>query len=369
MSASETGGGTLDVELRHGLGAFELDVAFQGPIPGVTALFGRSGAGKSSIVNAIAGLLRPRSGRVRVGGTVFLDRAAGIEMPVPQRRVGYVFQDARLFPHLSVRGNLLYGWRRVRTPDRPIQPGPVIELLGIGHLLDRRPHTLSGGERQRVALGRALLVQPRLLLMDEPLAALDVERKAEILPYLERLKAELRLPIVYVSHAVEEVARLADHVVALAGGRVTGQGPVADLLPGLDPEDGDSAEHTSALLEATVLSHDDAYGLTAVSIPGGMLVLPRVAADRGAALRLRVRAQDVAVAVEPPRGLSIQNAVEARVDALRPAGPAFVTAILSTTGGARIPARITRLSADRLGLAPGRTVWALVKSAALASRV
>ena len=220
----------LDVALRKRLGSFVLDAAFAAPTDGVTALFGSSGAGKSTIVHAIAGLTRPDSGHIRVGDRTLYDAAAGIEQPPRRRRIGYVFQEARLFPHMRVRDNLMYGYRRAPKGDRRIELDAVVELLGIEALLARRPLTLSGGERQRVALGRALLAQPRLLLMDEPMAALDVGRKAEILPYIERLRDELRLPIVYVSHSVEEVARLADTVVVLEQGKVAAAGAIADVM-------------------------------------------------------------------------------------------------------------------------------------------
>jgi molybdate transport system ATP-binding protein len=356
---------TIEVRLRHRQGDFVLDVAFAGPSPGVTALFGRSGAGKSTTVQAVAGLLRPDEGLIRVDGTTFLDTAAGIRLPPERRRVGIVFQDARLFPHMSVEANLLYGWRRAPRAERRIEPGPVVELLGIGHLMRRRPHGLSGGERQRVALGRALLAQPRLLLMDEPLASLDGPRKAEILPYLDRLRAELRLPVVYVSHAAEEVARLADRVVVLADGRVAAEGPVSEVLGLLAPGLAEGPEDQGSVLEGRVRGHDDAWRLTEVETPAGPIVVPRVALPEGAAVRVRVRARDVIVAAERPEATSVQNALPAvvRSVAADPDGP-FATVLLDA-GGSDLAARVTRRSADRLGLAPGARVWALVKAASL----
>ena len=220
---------SLEVAIRHRQGDFALDVAFRSDA-GVTALFGRSGAGKTTVVNTIAGLLRPQEARVAIDGHVLADTARGVSVPPHRRRIGYVFQDGRLFPHLSVRHNLLYGCWFTARHERYGQLAQVVELLGIGHLLDRRPGSLSGGEKQRVAIGRALLASPRLLLMDEPLASLDEERKAEILPYVERLRDETGIPIVYVSHSVAEVARLATNLIVLSNGRVAAAGRTAEVM-------------------------------------------------------------------------------------------------------------------------------------------
>lgn len=273
---------TLSVALRHRFGDFGLDVAFETG-PGVTALFGRSGAGKTTIVNAVAGLLRPDHAQIMLDGQRF------DTLPVHKRRVGYVFQDARLFPHMTVAENLDYASRYgARASDRP----RIIEMLGIGALLDRRPATLSGGEKQRVALGRALLSNPRLLLMDEPLAALDAPRKADILPYLDRLKAETGVPILYVSHAVDEVARLADHMVLLAGGRVARQGPIFDVMadPAAVPLLG--VREAGAVLRARVAAHGE-DGLSTLQLSAGSVQLMGVQAQVGSMVRLRVLAQDV----------------------------------------------------------------------------
>lgn len=220
----------LEVRAKHRLGVFQLDVELVAPTGGIVALFGRSGAGKTSLVNMLAGLLRPTEGRIALNGTVLFDSAARIDLPPERRRLGYVFQEARLFPHLDVRGNLLYGFRRVPAAERAIRLEQIVELLDIGPLLRRRPGSLSGGEKQRVAIGRALLANPRLLLMDEPLASLDATRKAEILPFIEQLRDKLRLPIVYVSHDMGEIVRLADTVVLLADGRVTAIGSAEQVL-------------------------------------------------------------------------------------------------------------------------------------------
>ena len=365
MSAVVSGSvkdGGLSVRLRHGFPGFTLDAGFDAPL-GVTALFGRSGSGKTTIVNAVAGLLRPESGRIALDGVPLLDTARRIDMPRHRRRVGYVFQESRLFPHLTVRRNLLYGrWFAGLREDAEV--ARVVALLGIGSLLDRRPAGLSGGERQRVAIGRALLAAPRLLLMDEPLAALDAARKAEILPYLERLRDETRIPILYVSHAVEEVARLATTVVALEGGRVLRMGPAAEVLsdPALAPALGVRA--AGAVLPATVVAHH-ADGLSELAVSAGRLWLPRVAAAPGSRLRVRIAAQEVIVALTRPEGLSALNILPAEVAAVRTGeGPGAMVQLRA--GDDRLLARLTRRSAEALALAPGTRCFAVVKSVAVA---
>jgi molybdate transport system ATP-binding protein len=353
---------TLSVSLQHRFDAFALDVAFEAP-PGVTALFGRSGAGKSTVVNAVAGLLRPDAGRIAVGGEVLLDTGAGLSLPTHRRRVGYVFQDARLFPHLTVRQNLLYGrWFAASGPGADF--GRIVDLLGIGPLLARRPGGLSGGERQRVALGRAILSNPRLLLMDEPLAALDEARKAEILPYLERLRDEVRLPILYVSHAPSEVARLATTVVLLEAGRVTAAGPVADVFADLATAPGLGLREAGAILPARVAAQEG-DGLTRLDSPGGPLFLPQVRAAVGAELRLRILAQDVMIALQRPQGISALNVLEVVVDEVRLGeGPGAMVRLMA--GGTPLLARVTRRSVQALDLAPGHQVYAVLKAVSVA---
>jgi len=260
---------SLDVDIDHVRGNFRIAARFTAA-PGLTALFGRSGSGKTTLVDIVGGLVRPDRGRVAVDGQVLLDTERGVFVPSHQRRIGYVFQDSRLFPHLSVRGNLLYGrWFNREPGSAPAADlASVVELLGIGHLLERRPTSLSGGEKQRVAIGRALLAHPQLLLMDEPLAALDEARRAEILPYIERLRDEMGVPILYVSHSVAEVARLATTVVILTDGKVTAVGPVADILPLADSGDGGS------VLDATVARHDEAFQLSVLASAAGELQVP-----------------------------------------------------------------------------------------------
>ncbi|WP_147109294.1 molybdenum ABC transporter ATP-binding protein [Tateyamaria sp. syn59] len=345
---------TLSVALRNRFGDFDLDVAFEAG-PGVTALFGRSGAGKTTIVNAVAGLLRPDHAQITLDGERF------DSLPVHRRRVGYVFQDARLFPHMSVADNLDYASRYgARASDRP----RIIEMLGIGTLLDRPPATLSGGEKQRVALGRALLSNPRLLLMDEPLAALDAPRKAEILPYLDRLKAETGLPILYVSHAVDEVARLADHMVLLADGRVARAGPLFDVMadPAAVPLLG--VREAGAVLRARVLSHDE-DGLSTLQLASGHVQLMGVQAPVGAEVRLRVLAQDVLLSLTEPEGLSAQNILPVIIHTIR-AGDGPGAAIALQAGSDRLLARVTARAVQRMGLVEGQSLFAVIKATSVA---
>ncbi|MFO1141823.1 MAG: molybdenum ABC transporter ATP-binding protein [Amaricoccus sp.] len=354
----------LDVLVRHDFGGFRLDAAFEAPA-GVTALFGPSGAGKTSVVHAIAGLLTPDLGRIAVDGAVLLDTAAGIDVPRHRRRVGCVFQDARLFPHLSVRQNLLFGRRFAAEPATWAEVDRIVALLGIGHLLARRPGGLSGGEKQRVAIGRALLASPRILLMDEPLAALDVARKDEIVPYLERLRDEVRVPILYVSHVVPEVARLATTVVALADGRVVRSGQAAAVLS--DPDVFPAAERDEAgvILTARLTSNDAGDGLSELLLDGARLLVPRIDAPVGARLRVRIRARDVMIALARPDGISALNMLPVTFDTVLRDDGAMAEVALRLGEDGRVIARITRRSLRTLGLAPGRPCFALVKSVAV----
>ncbi len=351
---------TLQVDVAQKLGSFELDVAFESA-GRLTALFGHSGSGKTTLVNLISGLARPDRGRIAVHDRVLVDTERRLFLRPHRRRIGYVFQDARLFPHMTVSQNLRYGRFFAPKTDRYADMGRVIDLLGIGHLLDRRPALLSGGEKQRVAIGRALIASPRLMLMDEPLAALDEARKAEILPYVERLRDEAGIPIVYVSHSVAEVARLATDVVALAAGRVVASGPTAGVLERLDLVPGTGQDEAGALVELELVAHEEATGLTRLRSPAGAWLLPRVAAEPGARLRARVRARDVMLATEAPRGISALNVLAGRVSAIAAEeGPEALVTV--DCGGDRLLARITRHSVEALGLAPGRPVFAVVKA-------
>lgn len=349
----------LEVSLTHRLGEFALDVSFAVP-DGVTAVFGRSGAGKTSVINAIAGLVTPQAGRIVIRDRVVFDHSAGINVPTHQRGIGYVFQDARLFPHLSVLGNLTYAAKFGRArADGPLRDR-IIDMLGIGHLLARRPALLSGGEKQRVAIARALLSDPRVLVMDEPLAALDEARKSEILPYLETLRDQLNLPIVYVSHSVSEIARLADHIVVLDQGRMVAHDQAhvilssADLVPNLGVRD------AGAVIRGQVAAHD-ADGLTRLSVSGGQVFLPQIAAPIGASVRLRILAQDVTLMLEAPQKTSALNILAGTIVGVRRGdGPGAIVTL--DCGGDHILARITGRSVDALALRAGMPCYAVVKS-------
>ena len=355
---------SLDIAVRKRFGGFSLDLAFSTATGGVTAVFGASGSGKTVTIRAIAGMLRPDHGHIRVCGQTFFDSKAGIDRPPEHRRVGYVFQDAKLFPHFDVRRNLLYGWRRAPPRERRIGFGETVDLLGIGALLDRRPHALSGGERQRVALGRALLSQPDILLMDEPLAALDAPRKAEILPFIERLRDELGVPVVYVSHALDEVVRLADTLVVMQAGKALAAGPLAVVMSRPDVRPIVGAFDFGSVLEAAVVVHDDEYGLTVLEIPGGHLRVPKLDAPPGRRVRVRIRARDAALALEPPRHSSVVNVLTGRIIGVEAQNGSAALARVDL-GGAELVAAITRLSADRLGLVADKPVYVMVKAVGL----
>lgn len=353
----------LQVDVTRRLAEFTVEASFSAGA-GVTVLFGPSGAGKSSIVNMIAGLLKPERGRIVVNGRVLFDSGAGIDLPVHRRRVGYVFQEGRLFPHLTVRQNLLFGrWFSPRD-ERYTDIGQVVEMLGIGDLLVRRPRDLSGGEKQRVAIGRALLASPRVLLMDEPLASLDPSRKEEILPFLERLKKTANIPIVYVSHSVEEVTRLADTLVLLSGGGVRAAGTAADIMSRVDLPASASPPEAGAVLDTAVDRHDDASGLTHLSFDGGVLHVPRTDAPPGTAIRVQIKARDVALATHRPSGISILNILVGRIDEIGRTDGTF-SELRVKVGGTAILARITRRSLRELSLREGSEVHVLVKAVAI----
>ena len=352
----------LSVSITHRLGGFTLDAAFEAE-GGVTVLFGRSGAGKTSLVNAIAGLYRPERGRIAVDGVVLTDTEARVFVPAHRRRVGYVFQEGRLFPHLNVRQNLLYGrWFAPRgAAGRDFDQ--VVGLLGIDRLLSRRPANLSGGEKQRVAIGRALLARPRLLVMDEPLASLDESRRGEILPYIERLRDEMQVPIVYVSHSIAEVARLATTLVVLSDGAVAAIGPTAQVMARLDLFPLTGRAEAGAILATRVAAHDKRFGLTILQAAAGELRVPHLDLPIGAALRVRIRARDVMIALAPPEGLSALNVLPGTVAEISGDNGPIVQMRLDC-GGEALIARLTRRSVETLGLMPGLTVHAVVKSIA-----
>ncbi len=355
---------TLSLSLSHRFADFALEVALEAG-PGITALFGRSGAGKTTVINAVGGLLAPDRGRIVVDGHVMLDTEKGVFVPAHKRRLGTVFQDARLFPHLSVSQNLQFGARYAPATNNGPSLGDVVTLLGLRDLLDRAPATLSGGQKQRVALGRALLSHPRMLLMDEPLASLDGPRKQEILPFLERLRdGPLGLPILYVSHAVDEIARLADTLVLIHDGRVQTHGPLFDVMadPAAVPLLG--VREAGAVIEADVLTHGE-DGISTLQISAGKLELPGVQAQVGARVRLRVLAQDVILSLSRPDGLSSVNVLPVVIDAVHPGdGPG--AAIALRAGSDRLLARVTARAIAELGLVPGLRCYAILKATTVA---
>ncbi|MFM8535679.1 MAG: molybdenum ABC transporter ATP-binding protein [Acidimicrobiia bacterium] len=345
---------SLDVDIEHRQGAFHLTARFQSQ-PGLTALFGRSGSGKTTLINIVGGLLRPERGRITVDGQALVDTESGVFVPKHKRRLGYVFQDSRLFPHLSVRRNLLYGrWFTKASDGAASDFDSVVKLLDIGRLLERQPDSLSGGEKQRVAIGRALLARPRLLLMDEPLASLDEARRAEILPYIERLRDEAGVPILYVSHSVAEVARLATTVVILTEGALTAVGPVAEILPLAEASD------AGAVLDAVVVQHDETFRLTMLSSTAGELQVPLLAARPGTPVRAYIRARDVMLSLRPPQDISALNVLAGTVAQI--AGNEAQADVRLDCNGAVLMARLTAKSVQRLALSPGTSVYAVIKS-------
>ena len=360
MSASQQ----ISARLRVSRPGFTLDVDLTLPGRGVSALFGPSGCGKTTCLRAIAGLARAQPGLVVVNGEVWQDDAQRIWRPTHERALGYVFQEASLFEHLSVRGNIEYGLKRTPAARRTVALDQAVDLLGIAHLMDRKPHALSGGERQRVAMARALATGPRVLLMDEPLAALDAQRKAEVLPYLERLHQALDIPVLSVSHAIDEVARLAAHMVLMQDGRVLASGRTEDMLVRLDLPlaHGDAA---ASVVEGTVLRHDAHDHITTVQFAGGQLLLASATArPAGAPVRLRIQARDVSLTLAEQLDTSILNILPATVVQVSEDSPGQCMVALDA-GPTRLLARVTQRSAQALALAPGQRVYAQVKGVAI----
>jgi molybdate transport system ATP-binding protein len=375
---------SVAVTKRHG--SFSLDARFELPTPGVVALFGRSGCGKSTLVNIIAGLLGADSGRVALDDEALLDTARGIHVPPERRRIGYVFQDARLFPHLSVAANLGYGARRAPA-QHYVKLDTVAGLLDLGSLMNRRTHQLSGGERQRVAIGRALLSQPSLLLLDEPLASLDAARRGEVLPYLESLRDQLAIPMVYVSHDFDEVLRLATHVVLMESGKTIAQGGVGEMSLNAGIRSIIGADAVGAIVDGTVLGTDASNGLMRVRVGHGELKLeaaapglsaagrgtpitgssrPLVSPAPGAKLRVQLLARDLMVATQRPQHLSVRNILGGVITAVT-GDDAESDLIAIDIGGTVIMARVTKAATLELALEPGLPVWALVKAVSLRS--
>lgn len=353
---------SLDVDIQATLGRFKLDAQLQAG-QGATVIYGRSGSGKTSLINAIAGLSSPQSGRITLDEQVLFDAALGINVPVHLRRIGYVFQDARLFPHLNVADNLDFGTRYADASLGKNHRKTVIEMLGIGALMQRRPGALSGGEKQRVALGRALLTAPRLLLLDEPLAALDTQRKEEILPYFERLRAQGGPPMIYVTHDMSEIVRLADHLCVLRDGKSVAQGTAEDVLA--DPANMKliGVQDAGALITG-VVDHHASDGLSGIRLSAGMLFVPRMAVTVGTSVRIRIRAQDVILSLSEPKDMSSQNVLPAKITAIRE-GASSGFAIALSCGTDRLLARITARALAQMELKVGQNIWAVLKANAM----
>jgi molybdate transport system ATP-binding protein len=354
---------TLSVQFDHQFTNLKLNIAFEAPTPGVTALFGPSGCGKSTIVMAVIGLLRPDRCRIVLDDVVLADTGARVEVPVEHRRIGMVFQDARLFPHMTVLRNLHFGSRR--SPAGPIRFDDVVDLLGIGHLLGRRPGSLSGGERQRVAIGRALLAQPVLLAMDEPLASLDGARKSEILPYLSRLKTRLKLPILYVTHATEELGSLADTLVLLNRGQVIAAGPFEEIITRSDLPFA-ARDDAGTVLTATVVAHDQVRHLTKLQAGSWQLWVLLQERELGSALRIRIPAREVILAPVQPGPTSVHNVLTGQVRAITPDLAKNVALVeMAMPDQQTILARVTLDSIEHLALRVGHPVVALIKSVSI----
>lgn len=348
--------------------SFHLALAERLPLRGITGLFGPSGIGKSTLLRIIAGLERRAAGRVSWAGECWQDDSRKRFVPPHRRGVAMVFQDARLFNHLSVAGNLHYAWRRAPRSARRPNFDQVLAALELEPLLDRSPVTLSGGECQRVAIARALLSAPRLLLMDEPLAALDGGRKREILPCIKRLPGEFGLPVIYVTHAIDELTRLADHVALMGHGRLLAYGNVREIMARSDLQPLTGRFEAGAVLDTCIVGHDERYALTWLNLAGQILKVPYIGQQVGSPLRIRIRARDVALAVERPRGISIRNILQGRIDTVDVEPGAFAEITVALAPPVRLRARVTRETVTALDLRPNRPVYALVKSIALDRR-
>lgn len=343
---------------------FDLHVNLALPARGITVLFGASGSGKTSVLRCVAGLERAHHARVVVGGEVWQDDAQRLFLPTHRRALGYVFQEASLFDHLDVQGNLRYGMQRARAPGAELTLHTAVQLLGIGDLLRRRTDQLSGGERQRVAIARALATAPKVLLLDEPMAALDQARRQDILPWLERLRDELRIPMLYVTHSADELARLADQLVVLERGRVKASGPVQEVLSAIDSPVV-VGEDAGALLGGKVAERDAHWQLVRVAFDGGSLWLRDSGVPVGRAVRLRVLARDVSLTTVEPQHTSIQNHLPGTLESIAPDAHPSQVLVRVRCGASVLLARITRRALDALGLQTGRAVWVQVKSVAL----
>jgi len=343
---------------------FHMSVGLDFPASGITVLFGPSGSGKTTLLRCLAGLERAPDGFMQFGNEVWQDEVQGVCVPLYARPIGYVFQEPRLFPHYSVRSNLLYGYNRIPTNERRISIEQVVTILGIEHLLDRRIHKLSGGEQQRVAIGRALLTSPKLLLLDEPLASLDIQRKQEILPFIRRLHAELRIPVMYVSHAISEILQLADRVILMKQGTLVGAGALNEVLTSLEFRGNFGSHRIGAVLDARVASHEPQYGLTQLEFKGQSLCVPLQPAAIGQPIRVHIFSSDVSLVIGQTNSpTSVLNILEATIIEIREVDQSSVDILLDI--GAPLVASITRKSLANLALKPGQHVYAHIKAVAL----
>ena len=358
---------SIDIQLRQPLADFELDVDFSVRSNSVTALFGPSGAGKSTVINLIAGLQRPREGRITINGKVVEDTQARISLSPQTRNIGYVFQQARLFPHLNVERNLLFGWRRATDRANQTQISHLVKLLGIESLLHRKPAALSGGEKQRVALGRAILSNPDLLLLDEPLAALDHKRRDEILPYIERIRSEQQIPILYVSHSIDEVSRIADYLQIINRGKIVARGSVSEVFSRIDLYPITGRFEAGAIIDGEIARHHAALALSDISFGKQTLTVPLVDAEVGESIRVRIRARDIIIARHKPEDISANNILQGQILDIR-AGDGPYADLQLQCSDTRLIARITRHSAERLDLQVGATVYAVIKSVTIDRR-
>ncbi len=353
----------LEIKVKKRLGRFTVDVSVSTAGVEVTALFGSSGAGKTSVINMVAGLFPPDEGLIVVNDRKLFDSEHSIDLPPEKRRCGYIFQDGRLFPHLTVKANLIYGMKLVPRAERYVSYDQVVELLGIGHLLTRRPAKLSGGEKQRVAIGRALLTSPSVLLMDEPLASLDSARKGEVLPFIARLPREFSIPILYVTHSLDEILNLADTVVLLESGKVVATGNVEDLMSRIDLQHFAGPFDAGVIVGTVAEEHEIAGGLTSLRFAGGVLKIPLFDVPVGERVRVRIRSRDVAIALSRPGKISVQNIFPATVEEIVETPESLVDVRLNI--GCPLLARITPAAKADLKLVPGQHVYALVKSVAI----
>ncbi|MGB0552470.1 MAG: molybdenum ABC transporter ATP-binding protein [Alphaproteobacteria bacterium] len=350
----------IDIDVRKYLGDFRVDAKIEADSSGVIALFGRSGSGKTTLVNMIAGLIRPDAGRIVIDGETLFNSEKQINLAPERRRLGYVFQEDRLFPHMSVAANLRYGMKRYNSKA---QFHHIVDILGVQHLLDRQPTHLSGGEKQRVSIGRALLADPQLLLMDEPLASLDSSRKDEILPFIEELSSELNIPIIYVSHAMDEIIRLADMLVLMSDGEIAAVGSVEELTSRLDLRPMTGRYEAGSVINVVISKHDEAEGFTHLTFSGGTFLVPRIELPPGRKFRIRIRARDVSLALDNPQKISINNVFPGVIKELGTGSGDLIDVLIDA--GAPIWARVSRSSVSRLELRPGKQVFTMIKAVAI----